>query len=110
MDAFGDPAQAARSVIDRVHRSDYGEKNLCCANVAGRFVSANVLLARLQRESIRRSAFSVVGNANESAGHVTFVLIARGKISCVRSAETEWDSEPLRISHCDVGAEFARRS
>ncbi len=36
-------------------------------------------------------------------------LLARGEICRVRPAESQRDSEPLRIADGDVGAEFARR-
>ena len=52
MNAFGDCAQATRAVINGIHRGDHGEENLRRADVARRFVAADVLLARLQRESI----------------------------------------------------------
>src|SRR6266513_1299477 len=109
MNACRNCAQPERSVINRVHRRDDGKKNLCCANVAGRFVAANVLLARLQGESVSGPAFDIVGNADESAWHVAFVLIARGEVSGVRSAETKRDAKPLGISYCNVRTEFARR-
>src|ERR1700730_18124594 len=96
-------------MINGVHRRDDREKNLCRANVAGRFVAANVLLARLQRESIGRPAFSVVGNANETTGHVTFVLIAGGEVGRVWSAEAERNTKALGVADCDVRAEFTRR-
>ena len=54
-------------------------------------------------------AFGVVGHANESARHVTFELVARGEICRVRPAESQRDSEPLRITDRYVRAEFARR-
>src|SRR2546423_598180 len=109
MDALGDCAQTAWSVINRIHGRDDREKNLCRANIAGRFVATDVLLARLQRESVSGSAFSIVRDTDESPRHVAFVLIARGKIRCVRSAEAEWDSKALRVSNRDVHAEFTRR-
>src|ERR1700731_4938946 len=108
MNSLGDCAQTARPVIDRVHRRNHGEKNLCRANVAGRFVAADMLLPRLQRESIGRPAFSVVGNTNETARHMPFVLIARSEVGGVRTAKTERNTKALRVADCNFGAEFAR--
>src|SRR5207244_4841115 len=108
MDALGDCAQTARAVINRVHRRDDSEKNLRGANITGRFVAANVLLAGLQCESITRPAFSVVRNADEPAGHVAFVLIARCKVSRVWATQTEWNTKSLRVTDRDIRAEFAR--
>ena len=98
-----------RAVIDRIHRRDDGEEDLGGADVARRFVAADVLLARLQREAIGGAAFGVVRNADEPAGHVTFVLVARREISRVRSAEAERNAKTLRAADGDIGAEFARR-
>ena len=109
MNAFGDRAQAVRSVINRIHRGDDGEKHLRRADVARRFVAADVLLARLQREAISRPSGGIVRNADQSSRHVAFVLIARRKIGGVRSAEAERNAETLRAADGDIGAEFARR-
>src|SRR5437667_9394923 len=109
MNSLGDCAQTARAMINRVHRRDHGEKNLRRANVARCFVAADMLFARLQRESIGWPTFGIVGNSDKSARHVPFILIARRKIGCMRSAETERNAKGLRISDCNVRAEFARR-
>src|SRR5438874_7691527 len=109
MDALGDCAHTARAVIDRVHRRDDGEKNLRRANVTRCLVAADVLLARLQRESVSGPAFSIVRNADESPGHVALVMIAGGKVSRVRSTETERNAEALCIPNRNVRPEFTRR-
>src|SRR6266571_8412891 len=99
MDSLRDRAQPARAVIYRVHRCDDGEKNLRRANVARGFVATDVLLARLQGEAIGGPAFGVMGNADQTTGHVSFELIAGRKIGCVRSAEAEWNTETLRVAN-----------
>ena len=109
MHALSNRLQTARAVINRVHRRDDGEQNLRGANVTRRFVAADVLLACLQREPISGPAFSIVGNADEPAGHVAFVLIPRCKKRGVRSAEAERNAETLRASNRDVGAKFSGR-
>src|ERR1043166_8280871 len=109
MNAFSNCAQPARALINCVHRGDDCEEDLRGADVTGGFVTTNVLLARLHREAIRRPTFGVVRYANESAGHVTFVLIARREVGRMRSAESERDTEALRTADGDIGAEFARR-
>ena len=109
MNAFGDGAQAARSMINRIHRGDDGEQNLRGADITGRFVAADVLLAGLQGEAIAGPAVGIVRNADETSRHVAFVFIARRKISGVRSAKAERNAETLRAADGDIGAEFARR-
>src|ERR1700682_2902719 len=109
MNAFRNGAQTARAVINRVHRCDHSEQDLRGADVTGGFVAADVLLARLQRESIGGATFGVVGNADESSGHVAFVLVARREVARVRSTEAERHSETLRAADGNISAEFARR-
>src|SRR5262249_34446280 len=109
MNALSNRAQAVRPVINGVHRSDDSKKNLGRADITGRLVAPDVLLARLQGEPIGRPAFGIVRNADETPWHVPFELVARGKISSVRSAETKRYAEALRVSECDVGAKFDRR-
>ena len=48
-------------------------------------------------------------NADEPSRHVPLVLIARRKISGVRSAEAEGNAETLRVADGNIGAKFARR-
>src|SRR5438094_821099 len=76
MNSLGDCAQPVRAMIDRVHRCDDSGKNRRRANVARRSVATDVLLTRLERESIGGPTFLIVRNAHQSTGHVTFVLVA----------------------------------
>src|SRR2546423_10275132 len=106
MNALGDCAQDTRPMIDRVHRCNHGEQNLRGTNVTRRFVAADMLLARLQREAVSRTTFGIVRNADESPWHVAFVLLSRGKKRGVRSTETEWNAETLCAPDRNIGAEF----
>ncbi len=47
MGATGDPAQAIRAVIDRVHAGHDREQHLRGADIRGRFFAADMLLAGL---------------------------------------------------------------
>src|SRR5437660_10014034 len=89
MNSLGDCAQTARAMINRVHRRDHGEKNLRRANVARRFVAADMLFARLEREPIGRPTFGIMGNSDKSARHVPFILIVRRQIRYMRSAANQ---------------------
>src|SRR5438093_6882317 len=106
MNSLGDCAQPVRAMIDRVHRCDDSGKNRRRANVARRSVATDVLLASLQRESIGLSTFSIARNAHQSTGHVTFVLVAGGKVCGMRSAKPERNAEPLRATDHDIRAKF----
>src|SRR5437773_8169895 len=109
MNALGDCAQTTRAMIDSVHRGDDSEKNLCRANVACRFVAADVLLTRLQRESIGRTTFGIVRDTHQPARHMTFVLIARGEVCRVWAAEPQRNAETLGVTNSDICAKFSRR-
>src|SRR5438046_5473396 len=89
MNTLGHCAQATRAVVDCVHRGDNSQKNLGCTNIARSFVPADVLLARLQSESISRAAFGIVRNTHESARHVALVLVPCGEVCSVRSAKPQ---------------------
>ena len=52
VNTLGDCAQSFWTVINRIHRRDDGEENLCRTDVTRRFVAADVLLARLQGKAI----------------------------------------------------------
>src|ERR1043166_7137838 len=109
MNALGQRAESARAVVDSVHRSEHGEKDLRRADITRCLVASDVLLARLQGEPICGLAFGIVGNADESAGHVTLVLVSCRKIGGVRSTEPERHAKALRAADGDIGAELARR-
>src|SRR5919197_4172363 len=109
MNAFGDRTKTLWAVIHGIHRCDHSEKDLRCANVTRGLVATDVLLARLQRESISGASFGIVRNANKSAGHVTFVLIARGEVCRVRATKPEGNAEALRVADCHIGSKFPRR-
>ena len=61
-----DRGQTIGTVIDRIHRRGDGQQNLRRADVARRLLAANVLLARLQGQPVRRSTGSIDRYAHES--------------------------------------------
>src|SRR5438132_12047048 len=109
MDALRNRAQTARSMVNRIHRRDHGEEDLCRANIAGGFVAADVLFARLEREPIAWFALGIVRNADEPAWHMAFVLITGGEIGGVWSAEAEWNAKALGVANRDIRTKFSRR-
>ena len=60
VDALRDAAQALGAVVDRVHARHDGEQHLRRADVAGRLLAADVLLAGLQRHAQRGLAARVI--------------------------------------------------
>src|SRR4051794_28750555 len=96
-------------MVNGVHRRDDGEEDLSGADVARRFVAADMLLAGLHREAVTEPSVRIVRNADETAGHMTLVSVARGEVGGMRTAEAERHAKTLRATDSYVGAKFARR-
>jgi len=77
------------------------------ADVARRLVAADVLLAGLDREPVRRLAVHVLRHADESPRKLAGVLVAGGEIGGVRTAVAHGNPEALARADRDVGTEFA---
>src|SRR5216683_142197 len=60
MNPLRDCLQTFWAVIDGVHAGDHRQQHLGGADVAGRLLSANVLLARLKRHSQGRQSLSIL--------------------------------------------------
>ena len=58
------------AVVDGVHDGHDGEQHLRGADVGGRLLAADVLLAGLQREPVGRAALGVDRDADQPAGQV----------------------------------------
>ncbi len=108
-DALGDPFQPGRSVVDRVHARDHCRQHLRRADVAGRLLAPDVLLARLQREAIGGVAVRVDADADQPPREAPLVLVAARQVGGVRAAAAHRHAEALRRSARDVGAELAGR-
>ena len=104
-----DLREAFGAVIDRIHRGDHGEQHLRGADVGGRLLAADVLLAGLQREAIGRHPARIHGEADDAAGQRALQRIAHRHIGGVRPAITHRHAKTLRRADRDVGAEFAGR-
>ena len=96
-------------MVNSVHRRDDSEEDLRRANIARCFIAPDVLFARLHCETISGATFSVVRDAHQTSRHVTLIFVACGEVCRVRTAESEWHTEALRVPDRDVGAEFSRR-
>jgi hypothetical protein len=103
----GDGAQSARTVVNGVHRRDHGEEHLSCANIARRFIAADVLFARLQGKPVTGLSGRIVRDADETASHMPLVSVAGRKVGGVRSSKAERNAEPLGAPDGDIRAEFA---
>ena len=106
---LGDAAQSLGAVVDGVHARHDREQHLRGADVARRLLAADVLLARLQRHAQRGPAGAVLRHADDAAGQVALVRVARGEERGVRAAVAHRHAEPLAVAHGDVGAPLTRR-
>ena len=109
MGTLRDPREPLRPVIDRIHAGDDAEQNLRRADVAGRLLAPDVLLAGLKREPERLAPAAVHRNADDPPRHGAPVLLVGGEVGGVRPAIGEGDAEALRAADRDVGAELAGR-
>ena len=101
--------QPLGAVVDGVHRGDDGQQHLRGADVGGRLVAADVLLAGLQREPVRRPALGVDRDADQPAGQVPLEAGGDRHEAGVRAAVEQRDAEALGGADHDVGAERAGR-
>ena len=107
--ALGDALQAGRAVIDRVHARDHGGQHLRRADIGGGAFAPDVLLARLQRESVGGAAVRVDAHSRQAAGQAALVFVSAGEVAGVRAAAAHRHAEALRRAAGDVGTELARR-
>ena len=89
---------------DAAHQRD---QRLVGADVRGRLLAADVLLAGGEREHESALAVAVAGFADQAAGHLANELVARGDHAAVRAAVSQRHAERLRFHADDVG--FGRR-
>ncbi len=105
-----DLAQARRSVIDRVHRRHDRQQHLGGADVGRGLVPADMLFAGAEGEPQGGPALRILRDADEAAGHLALIGVARGEKRRVGSAKAQRHAEALRRADRDVGAEFAGRT
>ncbi len=101
--------QPVGAVVRGVETRDHREQDLGGADVAGRLLPPDVLLARLQREPERGATLGVDGHTDETTGKGAAVLVAHREIRRVRTAEAERDAEALGRTDNRVGAHLAGR-
>ncbi len=109
VNAHRDRPQPLRAVVDGVHRSENRRQHLRGADVGGRLLAPDVLLAGLQRHADGGISGAVLRHADDPAGHLALELVAHRHEGGVRPAVTHRQPEALRRADGDVGAELARR-
>ena len=107
---LGNGLQSMRSVINRIHRGHHCKQNLSRADIGGRLVATNVLLAGLERKPVGRASTRVLRNSNQTSGELSFQRIATGNEGGVWSPEPKRHSKSLRTTNRNVRTPFPRRS
>ena len=104
-----DRGQPAGAVVHRVHRGHHGQQHLRGADVAGRLLPADVLLAGLQRQPVGGPAVRVQGDAHQPAGQLPAQVVPGRDVRRVRAAVAHRHAEPLGAADRDVGAQLTGR-
>ena len=107
--ATGDRGEPGGAVPDRIHAGHHREQDLRGADVGGRLLAPDVLLAGLQRQPVCGVAGGVDGDADEAAGHLPLEALPDRHVARVRTPEAHGDAEPLAAADGDVGAPLPRR-
>ena len=110
MDLVRNVPETVRAVIDRIHRRDHRRENLRSADVRGRLLAADVLLARLQSEPVSRLAAGIDRNADDAARKRALIGVLGRDKGGVRTAVAHRHAETLGGSDRDVHAQFPGRS
>ncbi len=117
VDAVGDLLETLRTVVHGVHAGlgmeeewgayNVGEEGLGGADVGGGLVSADVLLTGLESETDTGVALGVLGDGDDSAGHLTDVLLLDGHETGGGTSVAHGVTESLGGTDADIGVELA---
>ena len=109
VDAAGDRGQPVRPVVGGVHRGDDREQDLRRADVAGRLLAADVLLAGLEGEPVGGLAVGIDRDTDQAAGQLALEAVLDADVARVRAAEAHRHAEALGGSDRDVRAQLPGR-
>ena len=102
MHALADGAQALGPVEDRIHRGHDGQQSLRRADVGGRLLAPDVLLAGLQRQPVGLVATAVDRHADDPPRHLPLQGVLAGEEGGVRPAIAHRHAEALRGPQGDI--------
>ncbi len=106
--ALRDGHEPGGTVPHGIHARHDGEQHLRGADVGGRLLAADVLLARLQGQAVGLVPLGVDRDADEAAGDLALEAAVHGHVAGVRTAEAHRDAEALGAADGDVGAPLTR--
>ena len=101
--------QSLGTVVHRVHGGDHREEDLCGADVGGRLLAADVLLAGLERQAVGGPALGVDGEADEASRQVSLEAGAHRHVGGVRTPVPQRHAEALGRTDDHIGSPLPRR-
>ncbi len=104
-----DLAETVRAVVDSVHGRHVGEQSLSCANVGGGLFTTNVLLTRLEGETVGGLSTSILAETNETTRDLALDRVADGKEGGVGTTESGGYTESGSVTESNIGAPLSRR-
>ena len=108
VDTLGNPPQALRPMVDRIHACHDGQEDLRRTNVARRLLTPDVLFAGLQGESVGKLPRNILGHANDASRHLPFKCFSGRKKRSMGATKSKRDTKSLAGTHGDIGPEFSR--
>ena len=100
--------QASRPDGGEEDGGSQGQKSLVRADVAGSFVAADMLFARLEVEGKAVSAFAIGGLTDQSAGHLADVFVPTCEDAKQRATVLQRCSEGLAFGDGDINSIVGR--
>ena len=104
VDMFCNLADAFRTVIDCVEARHHRAQRLSRTDVRRGLLAFDMLLARLQGQTVRRLVVRVFAQTDDTSRHVALELVLSGHITRRRTAETHRQTETLGRAADDVSA------
>ncbi len=99
------PAQPVAAQQRHVDRERQRAQARIGADIAGRLLAPDMLLARRERQHEAALAVRVHRLAAQPSGHLAHEFLARAEQAQIGSAEIQADAQRLPLAHHDIGAE-----
>ena len=109
VDPACDAAQSLGPVVHGVHGGHDGQQHLCRTDVRGRLLTPDVLLARLESQSVGRPVLRIDRQPDQAAGQVSLEAGLHRHEGRVWTSVPQRHAETLRRPDDHVGPPLARR-
>ena len=100
--------ESFRTMIHGIHRRYICKQCLCCADIAGCFITLDMLLACLQCHTKRYTSLSIYRNADDATRNLSFIFFFGCEKCRMWSAITHGNTKSLCGTKDDVSTEFSR--